>query len=138
MAILSYRGVRTAEKTVERIAEAILEKQRLEWLKETVERVLDRLDEQERALLSIRYFGASKKMKNALSDTAEWSESKYFRRQARLFRKVCAMVKREGLTEELFEEEYSKMEVFERVYKFIAEGNDGRIGGREKKWLKGG
>ena len=138
MAILSYRGIETAEETVERIARTILEKRRLEQLKETVEKVLDELSELERTLLSIRYFGGTRKKKNAPPELLAWSESKYFRKQARLFSKVSAMMKRDGLTEERFEEEYAQIDIFERVYKFVAEGKDCKIGGREKKWLKGG
>lgn len=133
MAILSYRGNKSAEELVEKIVETILEKEKLERLKAVVETVLGKLSEEERALIAIRYFGGARKMKNALPVDG-WSESKYFRKQARLFNKVCAIVKGTGLTEDVFEREYASIDIFERVCKFVA---DGKIGASEKKWLKG-
>ena len=137
MAILSFRNDKTAEELVEKIARAIIEKERLEQLKERIETVLEKLSEQERALIAVRYFGESRKNKNALSTGKAWSESTYFRHQSRLFRKVSAMLKGAGLTAERFEQDYAQIDIFEKVRKFVAEGKDCQLGGREKKWLKG-
>lgn len=60
-ALLSYDSAMTTERLAEYLAEEILCKERLEWLKRTVEDVLSRLSDVERTLVAIRYFGKTKK-----------------------------------------------------------------------------
>ena len=122
-ALLSYDGRWTAEQTAEYLAKEIIEMRRLEWLKGKVKRVLDKLTEEERALVEVRYF---RKNKNRLSEVCRekttgklWSERKYFRRQERLSKKLEAMVKGVGLTEETFQEEFANTELIDSVRRFV-------------------
>ncbi len=103
-ALLSYRSPKTTEEQLEYIAGEIIEKRRLERLKNTIERVLDKLTEEERALVWARYF--TKKEKIRAQDGAD-STSTYFRKQSRLYAKLCAMFGIAGLTEEKFDTEYA-------------------------------
>ena len=56
-ALLSYNSRLTTEALAEYLAEEILHKNRLVWLKEIIEKTVARLPEHERVLLGIRYFG---------------------------------------------------------------------------------
>lgn len=142
-ALLSYDSSICAEKLVEYIAEEILCKEKLEWLKELVESVLSRLSDEEKALMEIRYFGRPKKIRSFARIKAEdttrnkktWSERMYFRRQNRLYEKVAAMLKAAGLTEECYKKEFSEMDLFKKVDRFIQDGKDKQRSGREKRWL---
>ena len=56
-AVLSYNSPLTTERLAEYLTQEIVCKNALEWLKTTVESLMDRLTEEERTLLDIRYFG---------------------------------------------------------------------------------
>lgn len=105
-ALLSYRSPKTTEEQLEYLANEIIEKRRLQTLKHIVEHVLDKLCDEERALVWARYF--TKKEKIRLQDGAD-SMSTYFRKQSRLYTKLCAMFGVAGLTEEKFDREYAPM-----------------------------
>ncbi|MBQ8684984.1 MAG: hypothetical protein IJ514_02285 [Clostridia bacterium] len=141
-AVLSYRSDRTAEEIALYLAEEILHKERLQWLKACVERVLGRLSAVERLLVEIRYFGRERKIKkapvkeeNKRTGFGEWSKSKYFRRLRRLSEKAGAMLEAEGLTEERFEAEFAQDDFFKRIYDFVREGRDDAISQSERRWL---
>ena len=147
-ALLSYRSAAPTWHLAETIAEQIVEKQRLEWLKERVERVFARLDERERTLLAVRYFrgggradgltikktsdGTDEKVR---AEIAAWSERKYFRQQSRLADKVGAMLCGMGITKETFEREYAPLDTFRKIYKYVQAGKDGVTLGREREAL---
>ncbi len=143
-AILSYRSGYTAERLALYLAEEILQKEKLEWLKERIERVLGKLSEVERTLVAIRYFGKERKIKRELADRKRngekyanvWSERKYFRRQNRLSEKVGAMLEGVGVTQEVFEREYAGLDIFKKIYKFVCEGRDRGISKNERQWLR--
>lgn len=139
-AILSYTGNVNTERLAEYLAEEILRKEKLEWLKTVIERIFQSLDEEERALLAIRYFGRSDKLKKWKAGAycpegkkAARSERQYFRLQNRLSEKVGAMLKRFGVTEETFEKEYAPIDIFRRLKKLVDEGKDSKASRREKR-----
>ena len=148
-ALLSYRSASPAWALAETIAEQIVEKQKLEWLKERVEKVLARLDDTERTLLAVRYFRGGGRSGGLLikktpveadgkrAEIAAWSERKYFRRQSRLAEKVGAMLCGVGITEEVFEREYAPLDTFRKIYEFVQAGKDGEAKGRERERLCG-
>ena len=125
-ALLSYDTRVNAERLVEYIAEEIICKERLEWLKSIVSEVFGKLSETEKALIAIRYFGKSKKRylagvkprmkKGEISQKKlTFSDRTYFRMQQRLLVKVGAMLKAAGLSEERYFEWFAEMEIFKRV-----------------------
>ena len=117
-AILSYEGRWTAEQTAEYIAGEILEMRRLEWLKNTVRGILEKLSKEERALVAMRYFGKKKILKTANGGDA-WTERSYFRKQAKLGEKLGEAFVLSGLTEELFIQEFAKMDIFRKVERVL-------------------
>ncbi|MBQ8308379.1 MAG: hypothetical protein IJX96_00945 [Clostridia bacterium] len=137
-ALLSYRSDKPTIEIAEYIAEEIVEKERLEWLKGRVEEVLAKLDDVERTLLAIRYFGKEKRIKKAVrggSSFGAWSERKYFRRQKRLGDKVGGMFVACGVSESVFEREFATMGIFKKIYAFVCEGKDQRITQSERRWI---
>ena len=127
-ALLSYDTRIDAESLIEYIASEIIRKERLEWLKSIVEEVLEKLSDTERALIAIRYFGKSRKLcrftktktdEQGILKKESWSERTYFRQQQRLGLKLSAMLKAAGLTEELYQNWFSDMELFKKIEKFI-------------------
>ena len=135
-AVLSYKHSTDAESLAEYLAGEILDMRRLEWLKGRIEFILDRLSEEERTLLSIRYFGKGKKMKGLLEENKKWSERNYFRRQNRLSAKVEAMLRFCGVTEELFFNEFARIDIFKKIYSFVEEGRDKKISESERIRLR--
>lgn len=144
-ALLSYRNDKTAEELIFYIAQEIVRKERLVWLKETISKILKTLSGGERVLLAIRYFGKERKFKSAVQKKDEWlsgerrytdwSESKYFRMQNRVAEKVGAALVREGFTKETFENDFAETEVFKEVCRFLERGGDKDVSSRERGWL---
>lgn len=135
-AVLSYDSPMTAEKLAEYLAGEILEMRRLEWLKKTVEDVLERLQEEERELLSLRYFGKINRLRDFLKRKAEeegWSERKYFRKQKNLEGKITAMFEGAGVTKELYDKELKDTDVFRKIHKFVELGKDKKISADERR-----
>ena len=136
-ALLSYNSRLTTQELAEYLAEEILHKNRLSWLKNVVEQTLARLSETERTLLEIRYFGKKRKLRFCLNEQSEqngeacfvWSERKYFRMQQKVGEKVSAMLKVAGVTKPVFEGELAEIDIFRKVLRYIerTEG-DGKIG----------
>lgn len=135
-AVLSYRHSTDAETLAEYLAGEILDMRRLEWLKGKVECVLGKLNEEERMLLSIRYFGKGKKIKSLTDGGKQWSERNYFRRQRRLSEKVGAMLCFCGVTKELFLNEFARLDIFKKIYRFVEEGRDKKISAQERRELR--
>ena len=136
-ALLSYNSRLTTQELAEYLAEEILHKNRLSWLKAVVEQTLARLSETERTLLEIRYFGKKRKLRFYSNEQTEnngeacfvWSERKYFRMQQKVGEKVSAMLKVAGVTKPVFERELAEIDIFRKVLRYIerTEG-DGEIG----------
>lgn len=143
-ALLSYDSPMTAERLAEYIAGEILCMDKLEWLKATVEQVLDKLDEVERTLLAIRYFGKRKTIRrflplrratNGEKRENAWSEGKYFRRQRRLAEKVGAMLKSAGVTKEVYDRDFAALDIFRKIHIFVEAGRDRKISADERRWI---
>lgn len=139
-AVLSYRSTRNAEEEALYLAGEILEQRELLWLKNLVEKTLDKLSEVERLLVQIRYFGKEKKIKKRLSPAKEggyenWSESKYFRRQARLAQKLGGLFISAGLTEKVFWDKFANYDVLKNALKILRKRERG-IALNEKGWLR--
>ena len=108
-AILSYRSDALAEKLVEYIAEEIINKRKLEWLKDAVEAVLERLDTMEKTLVAIRYFQKERAIKRkplSVENAPSWSASTYFRKLNSLGEMVGAMLREYGVSKEVFEADF--------------------------------
>ncbi len=116
-ALLSYDGRWDTLRLAEYLAEEILQKNRLEWLKRVVERVLDKLSQTERELIALRYFG--KKRKENTGSFSAWSDRKYFRMQQRTGEKAGGMLAAAGVTKKKFFEELAPIEMIAKVHKFV-------------------
>ena len=141
MAVLSYKSEKSAEELIEKIADEILIKDKLIRLKAIIESVLKELTDAERTLIGIRYFGMERKIKRYQSAGASggfrpWNESRYFRMQARLIKKVAERLALKGFTKAQFESEYAKIELFEKIFGYISRRNENVISKREKQWLR--
>ncbi len=132
-ALLSYDGKWNTVRLAEYLAEEILRKDRLEWLKSIIDRVLDKLSDTERALVALRYFGKRRKKRPcADGGTAQgqsnaffaWSGRTYFRMQQKLSQKVGAMLTAAGVTEKVFEKELAPIEMIAKIHKFVEAGKD--------------
>ncbi len=143
-ALLSYRSKKSAEELVEYLAKEIICKQRLEWLKGFLDRVLDKLDETERALVKVRYFSPCKSRKTGgertetsavFSKIAAWSDSTYYRRQTKLSEKIEKTLADEGLTEEIFQRDFAFIDILAAVARFVQRGGDGAFGKRERNYV---
>jgi hypothetical protein len=121
-AVLSHRQSLPAEVVAERIVEVIFEKRCLEWLKEKVEVVLNKLSDLDKALVRMRYFRKSRKEKLPEGGQGVWSERKYFRMQDKLYSKLKSLFVGVGFTEEVFDEHFANREIFRKIGKFLESG----------------
>lgn len=112
-ALLSYNSNKTTEELAEYLAEEIIRKNRLLWLKSVVEQVCERLTEEDRALVAIRYFGKKKKTVRISSERV------YFRKQNRAGEKAAAMLLQAGLDESTYREFFAELETFRRIERFL-------------------
>ncbi len=142
-AVLSYDSNLTTERLAEYLAGEIIEKSRLEWLKDTLEKLFQRLSEEERILLNIRYFGKTNQLRSFLKTQAEkrksggtgCSERMYFRRQSRLADKLGAMLFYAGITQQLYDEKLKDLELFQAIHRFVDAGRDKKISADERRLL---
>ena len=131
-AVLSYKSNLTAERLAEYIVGEIIEKQRLIWLKQLVIGVLDKLSQQERVMVAVRYFGKSRKAGE--KPFGVWSERTYFREQERLAKKLGAMLTAAGITKEKFDKWFAPTQLFISVHKYTKKRTDA-LSVRERKWI---
>lgn len=142
-AVLSHDCATSAEKLAEYLAGEIIAMRSLKDLKSTVESVLDKLSEEERTLIEIRYFGRRKKMRGFLKRRVSkkeekdvvWSETTYFRRQRILGEKVAAMLHFSGLTKEKYLAEYAQTDIFKKIHAFVEAGKDKKIAADERRLM---
>lgn len=142
-AVLSHTSGASTEQLAEYLANEIIAMRSLETLKGEVERVLDKLSEEERTLIEIRYFGRRKKMRGFLkkrvckgeSPSGKWSETTYFRRQRALGEKVAAMLYFAGITKEKYLAEYAQTEIFKKIHAFVEAGKDKKIAAEERSLM---
>ena len=143
-AILSFDSSVPAENLAEYIAEEILQKQRLKWLKGVIERAIGKLSDVEKTLVAIRYFGKRRKIhvyrrQNELQSGTRnrgWSERMYFRHQQKLGDKIGGLLKLEGLTADVYERDFQSVEFISKIHNFVQEGRDRKISVGEREWLR--
>ena len=116
-ALLSYNGRQTAERLAEYLAQEILRARNLVWLRTSLERVFARLTEEERALLALRYFRRKGAMKAYCERTQQkpWTDGKLARRQARLSKKLEAMLEFEGVNKDVYDALFSNLSLFQKI-----------------------
>lgn len=124
-AVLSYKYFAPCEGLVEYIASEVEKREKLMWLQRIMDGVVDKLDETERTLLHLRYFRKRKDLKTENVKRGKWSESTYFRMQKRLIQRVENMLKRAGLTEQVFDEWFAPMQAFRYVCAYLQKGREG-------------
>lgn len=138
-ALLSYDDSVAAQKIAEYLAEEILNMRKLEWLKGKVNDLLGLLNDEERTLICIRYFGQRKKIKSLKKTDNDkgsgWSERSYFRKQAKLGRKLNSLFEKIGISEEVYEKELCGVDLVKKVQRLVEAGKDKRICADEKRWL---
>ena len=117
-AVLSYNSPRTTEELAEYLAQEILRKNSLLWLRQTIARVLEKLDTTERALIEMRYFG-KKKIPLHKEGEMPWSERKYFRYQQRVGEKVGGMLIVAGVTKEFFDTRLRGVELIRKIHRHV-------------------
>ena len=117
-AVLSYNSPRTTEALAEYLAQEILRKNSLLWLRQTIARVLEKLDKTERALIEMRYFGKKKIPLHKEGETP-WSERKYFRCQQRVGDKVGGMLIIAGVTKEFFDTRLWDVELIRKIHRHV-------------------
>ncbi len=119
-ALLSYDSSKTTEELAEYLAEEILRKERLSWLKKTVRQVYERLSEEEKMLVSARYFGKKRKGTRLQNESDKgMSERMYFRKCKRAEEKMGAMLLSVGVDEETYQKYFAKIETFQKIHKFL-------------------
>lgn len=133
----SYRGA--TENLCEYLAREIVRKQLIGELKNTLDEVLEKMTEEERFLLELRYFGRKKHLteysRNTVREIAG-SERNYYRRQEKALCKAGYLLKRAGLTEEVFFREYGGIETLSSVCRYIDEGKERGISPRERSLFR--
>ena len=123
-AVLSYRSNLTTESLAEYLAEEILRKNCLVWLKDKIESVLHKLSENEREMIAVRYFGKQKKIELM----QEWGERKYFRFMQRLSERIGGMLQVAGITQELFQEQFADIDIISKIHRFVEAGKERKLG----------
>lgn len=133
-ALLSYESKKSTEELAEYLAEEILRKERLIWLKKTVRQVYERLNEEEKTLVSVRYFGKKRKGARDQQEIGEKSKEKamsermYFRRVKRAEEKMGAMLLSAGLDGETYEKNFAKIEPFQKIHTFLEKNEKQKSG----------
>jgi len=130
-ALLSYDSRLDAESLAVYLAEEILRKNCLEWLKEVIERTLGKLNDGERALIEARYFGKKRRedlfpiQKKGENNVKAWSERKYFRYQQRAGEKLGGMLAVAGVTKEVFDSELANLDLIKKIHRYVEDGRCG-------------
>lgn len=155
-ALTSYDYRQSTEKIAEYIAGQVILKGVFKGLKEKADKVILALTEEEKLLLSLRYFGKLDEIKRrvqriirscgeaerkekilaVLNLKKAWSERSYFRKQKLLLEKICKRFELIGLTDEVFEEEYGELEFFDAVKRFLSAGKENAFAQKELSFIR--
>ncbi|MBQ8320347.1 MAG: hypothetical protein IJX81_05650 [Clostridia bacterium] len=147
-AILSYDGRVATEKLMVYLAGEIQEKRAIERLKALLDKSFVDLSLEERLLLDVRYFGKGNEVKRIFAAikaglaTPEyaaiplWSERTYFRKQARLLKKIALRLKTQGVDEKEFLENYAQLDGVGHIYRYLELHEEGVEVSREKSFLE--
>lgn len=131
-ALLSYRSKYGAMHDLEAVAEEIFLAERLDALKAVVDKILDKLNLEERFLLEYRYF-RRKKILKTFGEILPCSERGYFRKQERLLQKVTFLLAAEGVTKDYFLEAFASSVCLMKIYRAVAGGGELKICARRGK-----
>lgn len=134
-AFMSYDYRETTENLSVYLAEEILKKEKIETLRNTIDEALERLTEEEKFLLELRYFRRKVRLKEfcrKIDIKKIGSERAYFRKQAKLQNKIEGILKCRGFTEEKFRKEYGEFDWLMSVCRFIEQGKEKNTAGRER------
>ena len=85
-------------------------------------------------MLELRYFRRKSRLKQFCGETdfkEIGSERNYYRRQAKLLKKVSGALQAQGLTKETFFSDYARFDWLMSVYRFIEAGKEGRNAAKE-------
>ncbi len=143
-AILSYGSKMATEKLTEYIAEEIVRRRSVERLKEELSRIVDGLTEEEKWLLDARYFGKVDRLKRLFAaqkvglckvTIKPWCERTYYRKQARLLKKIVSLLKARGIDEALFDNEYLDIEYLALIYQYLMSGKEIGCSKKESAFL---
>ena len=143
-ALLSYNNPMTAENLAVYLAEEIICKNKLLWLKRAVEQVVGRLSEEEQDLLAARFFGKKKKSAKRLGvgvgkgknspDYAAYAR-RYFRKLNKVSEKVGAMLQCAGLTKEVFLKDFAHLDILKNVQRILDKRVKDKAKRKEEKRL---
>ena len=117
-AVLSYHSSRSTENLAEYLAQEILRKNDLLWLRQVIEKTLGKLNDTERALVSARYFG-KKKIPLHKDGEQELSDRTYFRQQQKVGEKVGGMLIVAGVTKEFFDTRLEGVELIRKIHRRV-------------------
>ena len=132
-ALLSYGSKIATERLTEYLAEEIVRRQNVLRLKAVLDKIVFSLSEEEKTLLDVRYFGKVDKVKRVFAawraglcslSFKPWSERTYYRKQARLLKKIMAQIKQAGIDEKTFDEDYLPVEYIAMLYQYLALGKE--------------
>ena len=130
-AVLSCDGRMDTEKLTEYLLKEILHKRRLEWLKVTLDRVLNRLNDLERALIESAFFRKKGILKVILHkySKAKCKKKNISERSCRRFlnrtlEKIKALLSTYGVNKQSFEEELLPMEMISKIYRWVCFHSD--------------
>lgn len=144
-AMLSYGSRWATEKLTEYIATEIVRKQNVYRLKEELDKILSRLNEEERLLLEARYFGKMDRVRRlfaaqeaGLTKTVvkPWCERTYYRKQAKVLKKIVGLFKAGGMDESNFDETYLDVEYLGLLFQYVAAGKEVGICKKERQLLE--
>lgn len=135
-AILSYDSAWDTERLTEYLAEEILRKERLEWLRGVVQEMIEELTDLEKDLVAIRYFGKKHRLRTLQEKCVgkPWNERTYFRQQQRLAIKLGELLHKKGLTKEVYLRDFATVDIFKKMQSLVEAGKDRNICFEEKRF----
>ncbi|MBQ8374907.1 MAG: hypothetical protein IJX98_04960 [Clostridia bacterium] len=146
-AALSYDGKTPTWELAEYLAGEVLNKQRVQELKLLLDNALKNLTVEEKLLLDVRYFGKLDQVRRLFAAKAAsladdymreikiWSERTYFRKQARLLKKIIRRLSAAELDKQSFLEKFASLDGVSAVYQYIELGKDIGMERKEREFL---
>lgn len=133
-AVLSFRSKESALVTAEKIVKEMMLQCNLEHVAEALDRVLERLSEEELFFLEYKYFRRNSLLKGKFSGYApKCCERSYYRKQGALLQKVHFLSAAQGWTEDRFFEAFGEFSYFMKLYRALQNGKEQAISVRRKK-----
>ena len=131
-AVLSYRAKESAEKVVERLLIYDFQQRFLLQTAERIARILKEFTAEELFLLEYRYFRRKKILRAYEEHPFLMSLRTFYRRQNAVLKKFSAVLRREGMDEKWFADNFTDMDWVMTVYKKVLDGKDSYILGKYK------